>query len=298
MDGTRAGASSYNGSEGGSWRFTELPGIDSMTEQELSPILCGLAADGVGRAKWGLRLEAERRNGRVHVLAECSGMSSVLLTVTLDSEGVHINRCRALGDKFKPADVPALVDQLLSDFWESAPALTVEAEPGDAVLDELQRVSGFKSVAARVGFSRPDHAGRDRACGAVVYRHTAEAGVEYLLIRQHDGAWGFPKGHMDPGEGERDTALREIAEETGIPVTIDSGFRELVTYVIPAGRRKWVTYFLARATAEAQVSRQAAEIAEFAWLPYSQARERVSFANTRELLERADRFRRLRGLRL
>ena len=297
MDDTKTGASGDNDSGDGAYRISELPEIDSMDDRALSSILQRLAVASARRAEWGVRLEEEQRRGQVHVLAERSGKPAALLTVSLDGYGVHVNRCLALGDKREPADFRALFEQLLSDLWESAPAVTVEAESDDPVLDELRANLRFNSVAARIEHSRPHNGGRDRACGAVVYRH-AQGGVEYLLIRQHDGAWGFPKGHMDPGEGETATALREIAEETGIRVTIESGFRELVTYVIPAGRRKWVTYFLARATAEAEVSRQVVEIAEFAWLAYPEACERVSFANTREILERAERFRRLRDHRL
>ncbi len=135
--------------------------------------------------------------------------------------------------------------------------------------------------------------GKERACGAVVYR-VKDGAVEYLLIRQHNEVWGFPKGHMEPGEHEHETALREIAEETGLQVTLEPGFREVVNYVIPEGRRKWVTWFLARAAPEESVRVQAAEIAEFAWLPFSEARERISYSNARDILELADRFRRLR----
>ena len=283
-----------------SYEVRELPAIDRMTHEQLSRLLRQLVPDSssvadarAARAEWGAVLAEEQQRGKTHMMVESTGRASVLLTVLYDSHGAHVQRCRSLtGDAARP-DYPAIFDYLLSRLWDSAPAVTVETGEDSALRADLIRDSAFAPVATRIVFSRPDHAGADRACGAVVYRGT-ERGVEYLLIRQHDGAWGFPKGHMDPGEREGQTALREIAEETGIRVTIEHGFRRLVTYVIPEGRRKWVTYFLARAAAGATVSRQAAEIAEFAWLPYSEALERVSFSNTCEVLEQADRFRRFR----
>ena len=38
----------------------------------------------------------------------------------------------------------------------------------------------------------------------------------YLLLKQHQGHWGFPKGHIEKGERLIDTAVRELREETGI----------------------------------------------------------------------------------
>ncbi|NLG24694.1 MAG: NUDIX domain-containing protein, partial [Clostridiales bacterium] len=53
--------------------------------------------------------------------------------------------------------------------------------------------------------------GYEKSCGAVVWRRAAR-GREVLVIRQRAGHWGFPKGHVKPGETERQTALREIRE--------------------------------------------------------------------------------------
>ena len=47
---------------------------------------------------------------------------------------------------------------------------------------------------------------------------------DYLLISRN-GLWDLPKGHQDPGEDIRDTALREVSEETGIQ---DLEMRELI----------------------------------------------------------------------
>lgn len=42
-------------------------------------------------------------------------------------------------------------------------------------------------------------------------------GARYLFIRRN-GLWDLPKGHQEPGEDIRTTALREVSEETGIPL--------------------------------------------------------------------------------
>ena len=71
---------------------------------------------------------------------------------------------------------------------------------------------------------------KEKSCGAVVYRQ-GETGVEVLIIKHKNGGhWAFPKGHVEKKETEPETALREIKEETGLKVELDTGFREMVTY--------------------------------------------------------------------
>ena len=71
---------------------------------------------------------------------------------------------------------------------------------------------------------------KETSCGAVIARQT-DTGCEILLIRHENGGhWAFPKGHVEENETETETALREIREETGLAVTLDTGFRAVVTY--------------------------------------------------------------------
>ena len=57
---------------------------------------------------------------------------------------------------------------------------------------------------------------REKSCGALVYRKKQDK-VELLLIKHRNGGhWSFPKGHVESGENEYQTALREIKEETGL----------------------------------------------------------------------------------
>ncbi|MFV1958026.1 MAG: NUDIX domain-containing protein [Planctomycetota bacterium] len=89
-----------------------------------------------------------------------------------------------------------------------------------------------------------------KACGFVLVRESP-GGAEYLLIvsRKH-GEKGLPKGHVDTGETERETARRETREETGLAMLReDPFFRTEIRYpVVRKGRRyqKTAVYFLAR----------------------------------------------------
>lgn len=182
--------------------------------------------------------------------------------------------------------------RLFESRWQSAPMVTLDVRATNEAGVAFWRNLGFGRHSIRMRLDRRDLALSDRACGAVVYRRRL-GGIRYLLIRQHDGHWGFPKGHMDDGERERETAVREVREETNLTVILRDDFRETITYRLPSGRRKWVTYFLGRARMLNPAKRQDAEIAELVWLPYDEARKRVSFENTRAVLDRAER--RIRG---
>ena len=63
------------------------------------------------------------------------------------------------------------------------------------------------------------------SCGAVVYTRR-NGQLLFLLIQSLKGIWGFPKGHMEAGETETQTALREVLEETGVQVRLMPEFRE------------------------------------------------------------------------
>ena len=70
---------------------------------------------------------------------------------------------------------------------------------------------------------------REKSCGAVVFTRK-DGTLYYVLVKQKKGFYGFPKGHMEKGESERETALREIREETGLRPRFIPGFRAETVY--------------------------------------------------------------------
>ena len=83
---------------------------------------------------------------------------------------------------------------------------------------------------------------REKSCGPLVYRKKQDR-LELLLIRHKNGGhWSFPKGHVETGETEPQTALREIKEETGLDVGLCEGFRQSVEYFPKPHVKKPVSY--------------------------------------------------------
>ena len=99
--------------------------------------------------------------------------------------------------------------------------------------------------------------------------------------------WSFPKGHIEDGETEQETAIREIKEETGLDVTLVNNFREISEYC-PFGKiRKRVVFFLARAFTD-NVRIQEEEIDSYIWVDLQQARKLCSYDNDLRIIEKAE----------
>lgn len=125
----------------------------------------------------------------------------------------------------------------------------------------------------------------EKSCGIILYNENRE----YLIIRHLAGHWDFPKGHVERNETEEETALREVLEETGLPAAILPGFRETVNYLVRGRIPKEVVYFLGRPASD-QVTMQPEEVSDYAFLPYPEARQRLTFDSNRKLLDKAQQF--------
>ena len=112
------------------------------------------------------------------------------------------------------------------------------------------------------------------SCGAVVFQRI-NGEPHYVLVRAKDqpmGCHGFPKGHMEPGETEAQTALREIYEEAGLRVRLLPGFRAVTEYPLPdkPDTRKRVVFFLAEYEGQ-ETTVQESELAAITIAPWPQA---------------------------
>lgn len=118
----------------------------------------------------------------------------------------------------------------------------------------------------------------EKSCGAVIF-YKSRQNTKILLVKNSNGRyWSFPKGHIEDGENEHQTAIREIKEETGLDVVIEKGFREISEYC-PFGKiRKRVVFFLAQAFTD-NVKIQEEEIDSYIWVDLQQARKMCSYDN-------------------
>lgn len=125
------------------------------------------------------------------------------------------------------------------------------------------------------------------SAGAVLY--TEDEGQRlYVLVTELSGNTGLPKGHVEAGESEEETALREIHEETGLHAAIQPGFGGEIVYPQGRGMLKHFTYFLATYDPAAQPV-SGMDVKALA-LPYEQALRKLSFADVRSILRKAENY--------
>lgn len=137
----------------------------------------------------------------------------------------------------------------------------------------------------------------EKSSGAIVYRYENNQ-IYYLLLRYQSQAkkgvdyWGFPKGHIEREETEKDTLLRETFEETGLKdLKIKKGFRYLIRYRFRKDGKlvsKTVSFYIAETkTKEVVVS---FEHIGYQWIKFDRALKELHFENDKKLLKQANKF--------
>lgn len=129
---------------------------------------------------------------------------------------------------------------------------------------------------------------KEKSCGNIVFKK--ENGVlKVLLIHHNLGHYGMPKGHVELGETEEETALREVFEETGISSYIIDGFREVITYSPKENVIKDVIYFVGE-TNDFETTPQISEVSEAFFTETSKAVDLVTHEEEKKVLEKAIEF--------
>ncbi len=135
----------------------------------------------------------------------------------------------------------------------------------------------------------------ERSCGAIVFRKINDE-YRYLIIKNKRSAhWSFPKGHVEIGETDEQTAMREVLEESGLHIEIIPGFMATSDYLIQGRVEKQVNIYAARTT-DINTKIQESEIEDYSWLTFESAIKRLKFENDRKILSDARNFLLSQGL--
>lgn len=118
--------------------------------------------------------------------------------------------------------------------------------------------------------------------------------IEFLLLQASDGIhhWTPPKGHVDPGENDLETALRETQEETGIEasqLTVPEGFRRELNYMARK-KPKTVIYWLAEVKDYDVEIRLSQEHQAYRWLGLDEACQLAQFEEMKATLQEGHQF--------
>ena len=135
----------------------------------------------------------------------------------------------------------------------------------------------------------------ETSAGGLVVADDDGTGPRAALIGRTDRRgrllWSLPKGHIEEGETPEDTAVREVAEETGIVGEVVAPLGIIDFWFVADGRRvhKTVHHFLLRAVGGA-LSDADVEVTEVAWVPLPDIRAQLAYPDERGLVDAAGRL--------
>lgn len=119
----------------------------------------------------------------------------------------------------------------------------------------------------------------EKSCGAFIIDDN-----KVLIIKQKKtGNFGFPKGHMEKGEVEEQTAIREVKEETGIDIKLVSNKRYSISYVQNETINKEVVYYIANVINKDFQNKKEKEISDIIWIEIDEVENILSFENIKKL---------------
>jgi len=132
---------------------------------------------------------------------------------------------------------------------------------------------------------------KETSAGIILFRKEDTKRL-FLLLHYPSGHWDFVKGKMEKDETQKQTAIRETKEETGIiDITFVKDFEEWISYEFLWKKelvQKKVVFFLAETkTKEVKISD---EHSGYTWMDYNSSMEKTTFDNAKIILTKAQKL--------
>ncbi|MEM4152741.1 MAG: NUDIX domain-containing protein [Candidatus Pacearchaeota archaeon] len=134
---------------------------------------------------------------------------------------------------------------------------------------------------------------KEKSCGVIIFRKENKK-ILYLLLyrkasKQYKEMWDFPKGNIEKNESEKEAAVREVKEETGIvDLKFISSFKESINFFYRKDNKlifKTVIFLLAETNQEE--IKLSFEHDDYKWATFNEALKLLTHKNSKEILIKA-----------
>lgn len=130
-----------------------------------------------------------------------------------------------------------------------------------------------------------------KAYGVIPIFKNEDSSKDYLIVQNHDGYWGFPKGGANANEAPKEAALRELLEETGIVVAPeDIGESISYEYSMPTseGIKNKIVYLFPVKVSTKGVTIQRVELKQYKWARIDEVLKLIELDSLTRKLEAID----------
>jgi len=124
--------------------------------------------------------------------------------------------------------------------------------------------------------------------GGVVFTKSVGAIKVLLISREKGSIWCLPKGHIDKGETEQQTALREVREETGVEAKLVEKIGDInYWFVWEDTKIHKIVHFYLMLYLGGSTEDHDSEVDEARWFPIEEAIGKLSYENEIEIMKKA-----------
>ncbi|MBI5675583.1 MAG: NUDIX hydrolase [Nitrospirae bacterium] len=138
--------------------------------------------------------------------------------------------------------------------------------------------------------SRPPTIRKLASSGGVIFRDSAKGAEVALVSVKKRIVWCLPKGIIEKGEEPDKTALREVAEETGLSGKILEQIGQISYWYFLKEKtirvHKTVHFFLLK-YASGSTDNHDHEVEEARWFPVDEAIERLQYKGEKDIMMKA-----------
>lgn len=148
-------------------------------------------------------------------------------------------------------------------------------------------VAGLRKLVYR---HRPaiDEVVREPTAGGIIYRKLKDNGaIEVLMISDSKGRWTIPKGHIEEGETARQTAEREVREETGLQEMKVLDWLGKINFRYRRGNSlvlMTTEIFLIKAVGNSDKLKAEKWMTNLSWLPANEALDKIEYDDIGKLI--------------